>query len=122
MISAIRSFSEADYRLTKLMAEFEFGRRHPSGRHYFFFPEPKVGCQPPVFWLGAAAITLIFSFLGFLASRLPLCWPLVMSISLGLMLTSKLNAKWLNSVAQSHGVSRSYLALNLVIRSRVRAR
>src|SRR5581483_7744811 len=35
------------------------------------------------FWLGAAAITLIFSFLGFLASRLPLCWPFDMSISSG---------------------------------------
>ena len=51
--------------------------------HYFFLPEPKVGCQPAPFWLGAAAITLIFSFLGFLVSRLPLCSPLAMSISLG---------------------------------------
>src|SRR5438132_7575853 len=49
---------------------------------YFFLPDAKVGCQPAVFWLGAAAITLIFSFLGFLASRLPLCSPLAMSISL----------------------------------------
>src|SRR5690242_9707493 len=52
-------------------------------RHYFFLPEPKVGCQPAPFWLGAAAITLIFSFLGFLASRLLLCSPLAMSISPG---------------------------------------
>src|ERR1700760_3974301 len=36
-----------------------------------------------VFRLGAAAITFIFSFLGFLASRLPLCWPFAMSIPLG---------------------------------------
>src|ERR1700744_789903 len=35
------------------------------------------------FRLGAAAITFIFSFLGFLASRLPLCWPFDMSIPLG---------------------------------------
>src|SRR4051795_13090293 len=56
-----------------------------STRHYFFLPELRVGCHPAVFWLGAAAITLIFSFLGFLASRLPLCSPLAMSISLGLM-------------------------------------
>ena len=53
-------------------------------RRYFFLPEPKVGCQLPVFWLGAAAITLIFSFLGFLASRLLLCWPFAMSIPRGL--------------------------------------
>jgi len=51
---------------------------------YFFLPEPKVGCQPAPapFWLGAAAITLILSFLGFLASRLLLYSPLAMSISL----------------------------------------
>src|SRR5579862_3677081 len=35
------------------------------------------------FRLGAAAITLIFSFLSFLDSRLPLCWPFAMSIPLG---------------------------------------
>ena len=60
-------------------------------RRYFFFPEPKVGCQLPVFWLGAAAITLIFSFFGFLASRFPLCSPLAMSISPELMVVSELN-------------------------------
>ena len=49
---------------------------------YFFLPEAKVGCHAEAFWLGAAAITLIFSFLGFLASRFPLCWRLAMSISL----------------------------------------
>jgi hypothetical protein len=39
---------------------------------YFFFPDPKFGCQPAVapFWLGAAAMVLIFSFFGFLDSRL----------------------------------------------------
>src|SRR3954453_7608749 len=59
------------------------GRRAENGvrplrgiNHYFFLPEPKVGCQPAVFWLGAAAMTLIFSFLGFLDSRLPFCSPL----------------------------------------------
>jgi hypothetical protein len=46
--------------------------------HYFFLPEPKLGCHPAVFWLGAAAIVLIFSFFGFLASRLPFCSPLAM--------------------------------------------
>ena len=35
------------------------------------------------FRLGAAAITFIFSFLGFLVSRLPLCWPFDMSTPLG---------------------------------------
>ena len=50
-------------------------------RYYFFLPEPKAGCQPPLFWLGAAAIVLIFSFLGFLASRLPFWLPLAMLIS-----------------------------------------
>jgi hypothetical protein len=38
---------------------------------------------PAAFRLGAAAITLILSFLGFLASRLPLGWPFAMSVSLG---------------------------------------
>src|ERR1700704_2678566 len=44
----------------------------------FFFPDPKLGCQLAVapFWLGAAAMVLIFSFLGFLDSRLPLAMPL----------------------------------------------
>ena len=60
-------------------------------RHYFFLPEPKVGCQPAPFWLGAAAITLIFCFLGFLASRLLLCSPLAMSTSLDLFVTSELD-------------------------------
>src|SRR5258708_30051905 len=54
-----------------------------SAARYFFLPEPKVGCHPAVFWLGAAAMVLIFSFLGFLVSRLPFCSPLAMSISLG---------------------------------------
>jgi hypothetical protein len=49
-------------------------------RRYFFFP--KSGCHDTVFWLGAAAIVLIFDFLGFLASRFPLCSPLAMSLSL----------------------------------------
>src|SRR5262245_50845055 len=40
---------------------------------YFFLPSAKVGCHPAAFWLGAAAMTLIFFFLGFLASRLLLC-------------------------------------------------
>src|SRR6266511_4965687 len=61
----------------------EMGQPRSRGiRHYFFLPEPKFGCQPAPFWLGAAAITLIFSFLGFLVSRLLLCSPLAMSISL----------------------------------------
>ena len=54
---------------------------------YFFLSSAKVGCHPAPFWLGAAAMTLIFFFLGFLASRLLLCWPLAMSISLGLRMT-----------------------------------
>src|ERR1700759_294610 len=51
-----------------------------SQRCYFFFP--KLGCHPAVFWLGAAAIVLIFSFLGFLDSRLPFCSPLAIGFSL----------------------------------------
>jgi hypothetical protein len=51
---------------------------HQPLRYYFFLPGPRVGCHPAAFWLGAAAIVLIFSFLGFLASRLPLCSPLAM--------------------------------------------
>ena len=50
---------------------------------YFFLPDPNVGCQPaaPPFWLGAAAIVLTFSFLGFLDSRFPFCSPLAMPFS-----------------------------------------
>src|SRR6202035_1195571 len=42
---------------------------------YFFLPDPKFGCQPAAapFWLGAAAIALIFSFFGFLPSITLLC-------------------------------------------------
>jgi hypothetical protein len=40
-------------------------------------PDPKLGCQPAVapFWLGAAAMTLTFSFFGFLDSRLLFAMP-----------------------------------------------
>ncbi len=55
--------------------------RQPS-RYYFFLLEPKAGCHAPAFMLGAAASVLTFSFLGFLASRLPFCLPLAMPISL----------------------------------------
>jgi hypothetical protein len=51
-------------------------------RRYFFFVEAKSGCHDTPFWLGAAAMVLILGFLGFLASRLPLCSPLAMSLSL----------------------------------------
>src|ERR1700756_1929700 len=54
---------------------------------YFLLPSSKVGCHPALLWLGAAAMTLIFFFLGFLASRLLLCCPFAMSISLGLRTT-----------------------------------
>src|SRR5579859_1774105 len=54
-----------------------------SRRRYFFLPDAKLGCHATVFWLGAAAITLIFCFLGFFASRLPLCSPFAMLASLG---------------------------------------
>ncbi len=52
---------------------------------YFFLPDPNVGCHPAdaPFWLGAAAIVFIFSFLGFFFSRLLLCSPLAMSSSTG---------------------------------------
>jgi hypothetical protein len=55
-----------------------------AGNYYFFFPDPKVGCQPAAdpFWLAAAAIVFTFSFFGFLDSRLPFCSPLAMSLSL----------------------------------------
>ena len=51
---------------------------------YFFLLDPNVGCHPAAtpFWLGAAAIVLIFSFFGFLDSRLPFCSPLAMTFSL----------------------------------------
>jgi hypothetical protein len=51
---------------------------------YLVLPDPNVGCQPAAvpFWLGAAAIVLIFSFFGFFASRLPFCSRLAMTFSL----------------------------------------
>jgi hypothetical protein len=54
---------------------------------YFFLPDSRFGCHPTAepFWLGAAAIVLIFSFLGFFFSRLLLCSPLATSTSLWLM-------------------------------------
>jgi hypothetical protein len=47
-------------------------------------PDPNVGCQPAAvpFWLGAAAIVLIFSFFGFFDSRLPFCSRLAIPSSL----------------------------------------
>jgi len=54
---------------------------------YFLLSEAKVGCHAAAFRLGAAAIIFIFSFFGFLASRLPFCWPFAMPISLGLRMT-----------------------------------
>jgi hypothetical protein len=57
------------------------GAKSEAGRLYFFLPDPKFGCHPvaPPFWLGAAAIVLIFSFLGFLDSRLPFFSPLAIA-------------------------------------------
>ena len=66
---------------------------------YFFLPEAKVGCHAGAFWPGAAAITLIFSFLGFFASRFPLCWRLAMSISLDLRVTQELDPNRANIVS-----------------------
>ena len=48
---------------------------------YFFLLEPTIGCKLPAFWLGAAAITLIVSFFGFLISRWPRRSPLDISLS-----------------------------------------
>jgi hypothetical protein len=44
----------------------------------FPLPDARFGCHPAAapFWLEAAAIVLIFSFLGFFFSRLLLCSPL----------------------------------------------
>jgi hypothetical protein len=43
------------------------------GDRYFFVVDAKAGRKAATVRLGAAAVTLIFSFLGFLVSRLPLC-------------------------------------------------
>src|SRR4029077_1511247 len=42
---------------------------------YFLLSDPTLGCQRAAvpFWLGAAAMVLVFFFFGFLASRLPFC-------------------------------------------------
>jgi hypothetical protein len=76
LIGAGSNFPIADYPTT-LVRVVTFKRSGPSERafYFFFFPEPIDGCQPDVapFWLAAAAIVLTFSFLGFLASRLPFC-------------------------------------------------
>ena|SRR5215475_5277364 len=50
-----------------------FAKHHQNEANYFFLPEVKVGCQAEALGLGAAAITLFLSFLGFLVSRLLLC-------------------------------------------------
>jgi hypothetical protein len=56
-------------------------RRLTLADRYFFLSLPTFGCHPAVFWLGAAAMVLIFSFFGFLASRLLFCSPLAMPLS-----------------------------------------
>src|ERR1700751_74748 len=81
---------------------------------YFLLPSAKVGCHPAPFWLGAAAMTLIFFFLGFLASRLLFCWPLTISTSLGLRMTQIEMQQKQSSGSDRRGMSRSYLALSLV--------
>jgi hypothetical protein len=67
--------------------------RQPS-RYYFFLPEPKVGCHPPIFWLGAAAIVDLLSFR---LLRFPIAFLLAFGhadFSLGLMMTQWLNAEY----------------------------
>src|SRR5882757_2791673 len=55
-------------------------RTRPDG--YFRLVAPTPGCRlPTLFWLGAAAIVLIFSFFGFFVSRLLRCSPLAMAVS-----------------------------------------
>lgn len=54
----------------------------PLAGGYFFLAAGSSGCHVPIVRLGAAAITLGLDFFGFLASRLPLCWPLAMTSSL----------------------------------------
>jgi hypothetical protein len=67
--------------VVKLVSEFV---RLRAVVFYFFLPDPNVGCQPTAvpFWLGAAAIVLVFSFFGFFDSRLPFCSRLAMTFSL----------------------------------------
>ena len=94
---------------------------------YFLLPSAKVGCHPAPFWLGAAAMTLIFFFLGFLGSRLLFCWPLAISTSLGLRMMQiecrigRIRSRKLSSSSNRQDVSRSYLTLSLVFRSSVQA-
>jgi hypothetical protein len=57
------------------------------------------------FRLGAAAITLIFSFLSFLDSRLPLCWPFAISIPLGFEDRANGAQDWKTGNAQLAGLS-----------------
>ena len=47
------------------------GPSDPASHFYFFLPDARFGCHPAAapFWLGAAAIVLIFSFFGFFFSR-----------------------------------------------------
>ena len=79
---------------------------------YFFLPEAEVGCHADAFWLGAAAITLIFSFLGFLASRFPFCWRLAMSISIGLRVTQELDPSRANVISRFYRVRRGDVCLD----------
>lgn len=115
-------------------ALFELRRtRRSSGLHaslaracYFRLAEPMVGCHASTFRLGAAAITLILSFFGFLASRLPFCWPFATWVSLGFensadrMQRRRPDQK--NSSGRRRGASRSYLVLSAAIISSVQVR
>jgi hypothetical protein len=55
-------------------------------------PEPKVGCQPAVFWLGAAAMTFDLLFLGFLGLPIAFLFAFGHVDLPGLMVTPELNA------------------------------
>jgi hypothetical protein len=69
--------------------------RQPS-RYYFFLPEPKVGCHPPIFWLARrCGNCLDLLFFGLL--RFPIAFLLAFGhadFSLGLMMTRWLNAEY----------------------------
>ena len=107
----------------------------PVAGFYFGLAEPKLGCHAWSFRLGAAAITLILSFLGFLASRLPFCWPFATCISLGFensangmqrrqdqRTRSDKPGQKISLALGRRGASRSYLLLSAAIRSSVQVR
>src|SRR5438132_1386326 len=81
-----RFVTKGGHRCAANVSRLAKKRRRRATRSIFKYRTGAEDRHAAAFWLGAASMVLISSFLGFLTSRLPRCSPLAMSISRDLML------------------------------------